>query len=145
MITQMRALARVYPLVINPVIYAEIFLSFSTLEALDDVVSTMGLPMRELPRPALFLAAKAFALYRRRGGSRHLAGRLFGVSTSMSMPSSFSRSNRMEPISISVFSGVGSTGRSRLLSSLSSPRMAEPKTRTPVTRWLNAVSRVRVR
>jgi predicted nucleic acid-binding protein len=31
-ITQMRAQARVHPLVINPVIYAEISLSFSTLE-----------------------------------------------------------------------------------------------------------------
>jgi predicted nucleic acid-binding protein len=69
-ITQMRAQALVHPLAINPVIYAEISLSFSTLEALDDVVNTMGLQMRELPRPALFLAAKAFALYRRRGGSR---------------------------------------------------------------------------
>ena len=26
--------------------------------------------MREIPRPALFLAAKAFAQYRRRGGSK---------------------------------------------------------------------------
>lgn len=69
-IAQMRAQALVHPLAINPVIYAEISLSFSTLEALDDVVKTMGLQMRELPRPALFLAAKAFALYRRRGGSR---------------------------------------------------------------------------
>ncbi|MEO7938311.1 MAG: type II toxin-antitoxin system VapC family toxin [Burkholderiaceae bacterium] len=69
-ITQMRAQALVHPLAINPVIYAEISLSFSTMEALDDVVNTMGLQMRDLPRPALFLAAKAFALYRRRGGSR---------------------------------------------------------------------------
>lgn len=69
-IAQTRAQALVHPLAINPVIYAEISLSFSTLEALDDVVNTMGLHMRELPRPALFLAAKAFALYRRRGGNR---------------------------------------------------------------------------
>lgn len=34
-------------------------LSFSTLEALDDVVSTMELDLRETPRPALFLAARA--------------------------------------------------------------------------------------
>jgi predicted nucleic acid-binding protein len=45
-------------------------LSFSTLEALDDVVRTLALELREIPRPALFLAAKAFAQYRRRGGSK---------------------------------------------------------------------------
>ena len=45
-------------------------LSFSTLEALDDVMGTLALDLREIPRPALFLAAKAFAQYRRRGGSK---------------------------------------------------------------------------
>ena len=57
-------------LVVNPVIDAEMSLSFSTLEALDDVVLTMELELREIPRPALFLAAKAYAQYRRRGGSK---------------------------------------------------------------------------
>ena len=69
-IAQMRAQSSLHALVINPVIYAEISLSFSTLEALDDVVATLGLEFREVPRPALFLAAKAYAQYRRRGGSR---------------------------------------------------------------------------
>jgi predicted nucleic acid-binding protein len=68
-IAQMRAQARLHALVINPIIYAEISLSFSTLEALDDVLTTLALEWREIPRPALFLAAKASALYRRRGGS----------------------------------------------------------------------------
>jgi predicted nucleic acid-binding protein len=69
-IAQMRAQARLHVLAINPVIYAEMSLSFSTLEALEDVVLTMALEVREVPRPALFLAAKAFAQYRRRGGSK---------------------------------------------------------------------------
>ena len=69
-ISQMRAQASVHALIINPVIYAEISLSFSTLEALDRVVSTLALELQETPRPALFLAAKAFAQYRKRGGSR---------------------------------------------------------------------------
>ena len=69
-IAQMRAQASLNALVINPVIYAEISLSFSTLEALDDVVATLALEMREIPRPALFLAAKAYAQYRRRGGNK---------------------------------------------------------------------------
>ncbi len=69
-IAQMRAQASIQPLAINPVIYAEISLSFSTLEALDHAVTTLALELREIPRPALFLAAKAFAQYRRRGGAR---------------------------------------------------------------------------
>ena len=69
-IAQMRAQSSLHALVINPIIYAEVSLSFSTLEALDDVVSTLALELREIPRPALFLAAKAFAQYRRRGGSK---------------------------------------------------------------------------
>lgn len=67
---QMRAQARVHPLAINPIVYAEVSLSFSTLEALDGVVNTLGLQMREVPRSALFLAGKAFLQYRRRGGRK---------------------------------------------------------------------------
>ncbi len=69
-IAQLRAQANLHALAINPVIYAEMSLSFSTLEALDDVVLTLALELREIPRPALFLAAKAYALYRRRGGTK---------------------------------------------------------------------------
>ena len=69
-IGQLRAQARLHQLAINPVIYAEISLSFSTLEALDEVINTLGLVVHDIPRPALFLAAKAFARYRQRGGSR---------------------------------------------------------------------------
>jgi predicted nucleic acid-binding protein len=69
-IAQLRAQAKLHALVINPVIYAEMSLSFSTLEALDDVVLTMALELREIPRPALFLATRAYAQYRRRGGSK---------------------------------------------------------------------------
>ena len=69
-IGQLRAQAQLHALAINPVIYAEISLSFSTIEALDNVVRALALELREIPRPALFLAAKAFAQYRRRGGSK---------------------------------------------------------------------------
>jgi predicted nucleic acid-binding protein len=69
-IAQMRAQSSLHALVINPIIYAEMPLSFSTLEGLDDAVDTLALELREIPRPALFLAAKAYALYRRRGGSK---------------------------------------------------------------------------
>ncbi len=69
-IGQLRAHSRIHALVINPVIYAEISLSFSTMEALDKVIETLTLQVREIPRPALFLAGKAFAQYWRRGGVR---------------------------------------------------------------------------
>jgi predicted nucleic acid-binding protein len=68
-IAQLRAQASIHQLAINPIIYAEISLSFSTLEALDSAVSTLALELREIPRPALFLAARALAQYRKRGGS----------------------------------------------------------------------------
>ena len=69
-IAQLRAQAQLHQLVINPVIYAELSLSFSTFEALDRVVATLELTMHEVPRPALFLAGKAYLQYRRRGGGK---------------------------------------------------------------------------
>jgi hypothetical protein len=69
-IAQLRAQAQLHALAINPVIYAELSLSFSTFEALDRVVATMELAMHEVPRPALFLAGKACLQYRRRGGGK---------------------------------------------------------------------------
>lgn len=69
-IGQLRAQARIHELVINPVVYAELSLSFATVEALDRVLTTMALAMREIPRPALFLAGKAYLRYRQRGGSK---------------------------------------------------------------------------
>jgi predicted nucleic acid-binding protein len=69
-IAQLRAQAQLHELVINPVVYAELSLSFLTFEALDRVVATMDLAMHEVPRPALFLAGKAYLQYRRRGGGK---------------------------------------------------------------------------
>ena len=68
-IKQLRAQANIRQLTINPVIYAEISLSFSTLEALNSAVVTLKLAFREIPQPALFLAAKAYAKYRQRGAA----------------------------------------------------------------------------
>ena len=69
-ISQLRAQASIHQLAINPIIYVEISLSFSTLEGLDRAVSTLALELREISRPALFLAAKAYVQYRKRGGSK---------------------------------------------------------------------------
>lgn len=68
---QLRAQSQINPLAINPVIYAELSLAFSTVAALDQTVGTLDLTVLEIPRPALFLAGKAFAQYRRKGGSKH--------------------------------------------------------------------------
>lgn len=57
-------------LLINPVIYGELASYGASKEALDAEVATAGLDMREFPRDALFLAGKAHAAYRRRGGTR---------------------------------------------------------------------------
>lgn len=69
-IHQLRTQAQIHPLVINPIIYAELSLAFSTFEALDAVLDKLGFALREVPRPALFLAGKAFARYRKAGGSK---------------------------------------------------------------------------
>jgi len=69
-IQQLRAQSKVHPLAINPVIYAELSLTFSTVESLDKTVEEMELLLQEIPRPALFLAGKAFIRYRRDGGAK---------------------------------------------------------------------------
>lgn len=69
-IGQLRAQSKIHPLLINPIIYAELSLTFSRVEALDQTIESMGLVLKELPRPALFLAGKAFALYRRKEGKK---------------------------------------------------------------------------
>lgn len=70
-IRQLRAQSRIHRLAINPVIYAELSAAFDSVEALDQVVGELGLVLLEIPRPALFLAGKAFVRYRRAGGAKH--------------------------------------------------------------------------
>ncbi len=69
-IRQLRAQSQVHELAINPIIYAELSLTFSSYERLDAVIAGLGLVLHEVPRPALFLAGKAFARYRKAGGSK---------------------------------------------------------------------------
>lgn len=69
-VRQLRAQSQAHELFINPVIYSELSLAFDSVQALDDAIEGMGLTVQELPRPALFLAGKAFLKYRRGGGSK---------------------------------------------------------------------------
>ena len=59
-------------LIINPIVYAEISIGYSTIEALDAALPTTLYQREPLPWEAGFLAGKCFLLYRRRGGPRRL-------------------------------------------------------------------------
>ena len=70
-IHQLRVQSKIHVLSINPIIYSELSSAFSKIEELDDVLQTMGLKFVQIPKPALFLAAKAFLMYRKKGGNKH--------------------------------------------------------------------------
>ena len=70
-IHQLRVQSKIHVLSINPLIYSELSCAFSKIEDLDDVVQVMGLKYVQMPKPALFLAAKAFQAYRKKGGTQH--------------------------------------------------------------------------
>jgi len=57
-------------LVINPIVYSELSVGFGTIEALDAALPADLYRREPLPYAAAFLAGKAFAAYRRRGGLR---------------------------------------------------------------------------
>jgi len=69
-IGQLDAAALRGPLLINGVIYAELSVRFERIEALDALLDESGIVLSDLPRAALFLAGKAFGLYRAAGGAR---------------------------------------------------------------------------
>ena len=50
--------------------YAEFSIGYARIEEVDSVLDDVGLKLVEAPRPALFLAGKAFQRYRAQGGSR---------------------------------------------------------------------------
>lgn len=69
-IRQLRAQSQLHELAINPIIYSELSLMYESIEALEQTVAAMRLSFLEVPRPALFVAAKAFIRYRREGGTK---------------------------------------------------------------------------
>ena len=58
------------PLLINPIIYAEVSIRFSRVEDLDDALSPQDFRRAQLPWEAAFLAGKAFLDYRRHRGAK---------------------------------------------------------------------------
>jgi predicted nucleic acid-binding protein len=57
------------PVLINQVVYGEVSLGFSTVEALDVALSEDRFVRGNLPWAAAFVAARAFRSYRKRGGA----------------------------------------------------------------------------
>ncbi len=57
-------------LVINPLIYAEVSVGFSTIEAVEAALPAELYRREALPYEAAFLAGKCFLRYRREGGHR---------------------------------------------------------------------------
>ncbi|KAA6459282.1 type II toxin-antitoxin system VapC family toxin [Acidobacteria bacterium AB60] len=57
-------------LIINPIIYAEVSIGFSSIEALNAALPPASYAREPLPWDAGFLAGKCFLSYRKRGGSR---------------------------------------------------------------------------
>ena len=62
--------ARQGPLVINQLIFAEASVTLDTVEELEEALHSSYFVREPLPWEAAFLAGKAFAAYRRRGGTK---------------------------------------------------------------------------
>jgi predicted nucleic acid-binding protein len=58
------------PLVINPIVYAEVAARFARIEDLEEALPREYYERRPLPWDAAFLAGRCFVKYRRRGGAR---------------------------------------------------------------------------
>ncbi len=67
---QLRAQSQIHELAINGIVYAELAAAFAHFEELDAAVAALGLVVLDIPRPALFLAGKAFVRYRQAGGTK---------------------------------------------------------------------------
>ena len=67
---QLDAAAMRGQVLINAVVYAEFSVGYTRIEDVDRVLADVGLAIAEIPRAALFLAAKVFQRYRAHGGSR---------------------------------------------------------------------------
>ena len=58
------------PLYINPVIYSEVSIRFSSVEALEDALPPRDFRRQPIPWAAAFLAGKVFLDYRRNKGTK---------------------------------------------------------------------------
>ena len=68
--TQLQKTADKGPLIINPIIYAEVSVGFHRIEDLEAVLSLDFFQRKHLPYEAAFLAGKCFIRYRKLGGTK---------------------------------------------------------------------------
>ena len=68
--SQLNAAERTDELAINEVVYAELAAGYRQYGDVDALIDSSGLALTRTPRPALFVAGKAFQRYRRAGGTR---------------------------------------------------------------------------
>ena len=77
-IHQLRVQSELHAMTINPIIYAELSPAFKEIADLDNHLKILNLKMIQIPKLALFMASKAFQLYRQRGGNKlNILGDLF--------------------------------------------------------------------
>ena len=69
-INKLAEVRRAGPVVINPLVLAELAAGFSTQERLDAALDRDSFEREDLPWEAAFLAGQAFRTYRRSGGGR---------------------------------------------------------------------------
>lgn len=84
------------PVLINPIVYAEIAFACEKIEAVDELLPAHLHAYRPIPREAAFLAARAHADHRARGGSRQtvLADFLIGAHALVELVPLLSRDRR---------------------------------------------------
>ena len=58
------------PVIVNPLVYAELAPLYPSPSDLNQVLATLMIDVEEMPTEAWFLAGKAHHAYRRRGGTR---------------------------------------------------------------------------
>jgi predicted nucleic acid-binding protein len=58
------------PLYINPIVYSEVSIRFTTIEALEEALPPQDYRRAPIPWPAAFLAGKVFVDYRRNKGTK---------------------------------------------------------------------------
>ena len=67
---QLNAAATIGEIAINDTVYAELSAGYRRFEEVDALIGRAGIALVRTPRPALFLAGKAFQRYRAAGGAR---------------------------------------------------------------------------
>ena len=68
--SRLEELGAAHPLVINPIVYAEVSVGYDRIEDLNAALPLPSFRREALPWDAAFLAGKAFVRYRRAGGRR---------------------------------------------------------------------------